>query len=363
MTDVELQQKLVKSLATIGKDEKLRSELVEQIKHIEKELQYDGNVREEITGNIVDAIFSDADVLRKELSSGVVFEFVYRSKIARDFLMSAPTQPNHVWEPQTSRLLVYLASKTQNVVIGGAYFGDQAILVAKELEKTGGVCHAFEPNKEQFEMLVRNAEINHLKNVKTNRMGLWNEDDGIIRLVGSDAYGASELADADAAAVTDDENVIRTTKIDTYLKKQGVDKIGLIMLDTEGSEHTILLGADEQLNRPVGECPNVVFEIHRDYVDWSEGLPKTDIVRYLMDCGYTVFAIRDFQSNREMSHLPIELIPAESAYLEGPPHAFNMLAIKDLTILEDKLFKICHNISPKLIPHKDPKLHHPTDGW
>jgi len=61
--------------------------------------------------------------------------------------------------------------------------------------------------------------------------------------------------------------------------------------------------------------------------------------------------------------LKLELIRPEDTVLDGPPHGFNMVAVKDTTILENDLFKMVKNVSPKYILHKDPSLHHHTEGF
>ncbi len=153
-------EKLSKALATMGRNEGLRKKLLELCREAEKILAKPGmNIRDEITAPVIDALHAEAGVLRKTLNTGLVFDFHYRSKIAREFVMSPDEKPDHVWEPQTTRLLVHLAGSASHVVIGGAYSGDQAILVADRLAETGGICHAFEPNGEQLEMLQRNARI------------------------------------------------------------------------------------------------------------------------------------------------------------------------------------------------------------
>jgi hypothetical protein len=74
--------------------------------------------------------------------------------------------------------------------------------------------------------------------------------------------------------------------------------VELIMLDTEGGEENALLGARETIAR----CsPNIVFEIHRNFVDWSAGLQNTSVVTFLTSQGYDVFAIRDFHNNYPMA--------------------------------------------------------------
>jgi FkbM family methyltransferase len=280
------------------------------------------------------------------LSNGLVFEFPYRSKIARDFVMSRPAKPDHVWEPQTTRLLLHLAGMVTDVVVGGAYFGDQAIPIANVL-RGRGTCHAFEADAAQAAMIERNAALNHLDNVRVQALGLWSQP-ATLRLVGHDAL----------AGAMESESGIAATTIDAYAAEFGL-RVGLIMLDLEGGELHALRGASEQLAR---NAPYIVFEVHRSYVDWSRGLQNTEIVRFLAARGYTIHAIRDFQSNYDLAGRPVELVPIETAYLEGPPHGFNLFAFRDAAVIDDALFRVIPNVSPKLLFHRDPKLHHPAGG-
>lgn len=305
-------------------------------------------VRDDVTGPIVDALYASVDVVRKELSNGLVFEFPYRSKIARDFVMSVPGTPDHVWEPQTTKLLLHLSRSAKDIIVGGAYFGDHAILIADAL-RGRGTCHAFEPDTDQAAMLQRNAVLNTLDNVRVNVTGLWSDTVSHLAFVGKDAI---------ASAVASDTGVPATT-IDAYAEAAGIDRVSVIMLDLEGGELNVLRGGERVLRE---HAPHVVFEIHRSYVDWSHGLHNTEVVQFLVSLGYTVFAIRDFQSNYDLRDRPVELVPLQTAYLEGPPHGFNLLAVRDNAVLEDELFVVTPNVSPKLLLHRDPSLHHPTGG-
>jgi FkbM family methyltransferase len=349
--------KALNALARIAENEAWRRAFIRELLAFEAAIDAPGvDVREEITGPLADALFDDDQVIRKTLSSGVVFEFLYRSKIARDFVMSQPEAPDHAWEPQTSRILVNLAKTAEQVVIGGAYFGDHAILIAREIASAGGVVHAFEPNSEQRAMLTRNAELNGLSNIRPRPEGLWSDSSTSLKLVGYDSFATAEVAEAGA------DDGFQTVTIADYLAAAGIGRLDLIVLDIEGAELGALKGAEPFLAKPKGEAPNILFEVHRHYVDWSNGLPNTEIVRLLTDHGYAVFALRDFNSNYDLSGRPIELIPADAVHLEGPPHGFNMVAVKDPAIFETDAYRIVRDVSPKLLRHKDPKLHHPVGG-
>ncbi len=169
---------LSQALASVGKNERLRSRFLSLCREAEIILaERDFSVRDEVTGPIIDALHRDLTVLKKRLRSGIEFNFFYRSKIARDFVISPDEEPDHVWEPQTTRLLLHFSHNAQHVAIGGAYFGDHALLAAQALKEKGGMCHCFEPNQDQIEMLQLNANANGLLNIMANQIGLWSTDD------------------------------------------------------------------------------------------------------------------------------------------------------------------------------------------
>ena len=350
-------EKALSALGRIGETPAWREAFIRQLIAYEAVIDAPGvDVREDITGPLVDALFNDDQVVRKVLSTGVTFEFLYRSKIARDFVMSTPEAPDHAWEPQTSRILVNLARGAKQVVIGGAYFGDHAVLIAREIAKSGGTVHAFEPNGEQRGMLVRNAELNGLTNITPRPEGLWHDSTTNLKLVGYDSFASAEAAEAGA------DDAFKTVTISDYLAAQGVDRLDLIVLDIEGAELGALKGAERFLSQPAGQAPNILFEVHRHYVDWSDGLEKTELARLLTDRGYKLFALRDFNSNYDLAGRPVELIPMDAIHLEGPPHGFNMVAVKDEAVISGPGYAQVRDVSPKLLRHKDPVLHHPVGG-
>jgi len=341
-------------LKSIGRNADLRARWVRELQHVERTLAAPGlAVRDEITAPIIDALFSDVGILRKTLVNGVTFDFHYRSKIAREFVMSDPEVPDHVWEPQTTKLLLRLARTASEVLVGGAYFGDHAVLIADELRGRGRV-HAFEPNPDQNAMLKHNAEINGLTNVLAWRLGLWSESSRHLRLVGDDALAHPEV-DAQSA------DSFETISVDDYLSQRGIERLDLVMLDIEGAELGVLRGAVRQLELPAGRAPNIVFELHRHYVDWSNGLGNTEVVRFLAERGYHVFALRDYNANVDMRGQPIELVELDDIYLEGPPHGFNMVAVKEPGVLRHADIRFCRGVSPKLLGHRDPLLHRPLE--
>jgi FkbM family methyltransferase len=345
---------LAEMLTRVGKDGDTRAAVVKALVAWEARHQagHDGEeLRETVTGPIVDALYRSESAVTRRLASGIVFTLPYRSKIAREFAMAGEPL-SHVWEPQTSRLLVALAERARTVVIGGAYAGDQAIPVAQVLAKRGGQVHCFELNRVQLAALEANAKRNGLDNVIVNAIGLWDRS-GHVELVGHDSHAFPKFVERPSA------ESFPVVAIDAYAKSAGVGQVDLIMLDIEGGEESALRGAIGFLDQPAGKAPDLVFEIHRAYVDWSQGLAATPVVRMLTDRGYTVYPIRDYQANVDMTGKPLEMVTIESAYLEGPPHGFNLFATKRKGLLDELGVKLREGLSPKLLRHRLSPLHQP----
>lgn len=345
-------RRLRDAMHRLGRHPALRDAMLDLLRRAERDLGDAGPVRDDVTGPIADALHDDDDRYERTLADGTRVRFLFRTKIARDFVMSAGERPSHVWEPQTTRLLLELAGDLRgDVIVGGAYFGDQAILVARHLP-AGGTVHCFEPNRDQAGMLAGNVALNALGNVQVHRAGLWSASGQRLRLDGFDSFANA------VAAGESDADTFDTVTIDDHRARHGL-RVGLIQLDIEGAEYGALQGARRTLEE---DRPHVVFEVHRHYVDWSEGLARTPLCRYLAGLGYALYAVRDFNTHFEMGGRPIELVPVDSVYLEGPPHGFNMLAVRDPARVSGPAFRIVEHVSPKLLAHKDPALHHPVGG-
>lgn len=310
----------------------------------------ENNVRDSVTGLLCDELFTGRKFTKK-LENGLIINFVYNSKIAREFLLSTPAVPNHVWEPQTTKLLLHFSFGAKNVIIAGAYFGDQAILVANNM-KDFGICHTFEPNKSNSDLIIENAAANGLKNIVINNLALWNKGNEKLVFEGKDALAST----VEATGVG--KNVLHTITIDDYMKQQRLNDINLLMIDVEGSEIKVLEGAREMIrnNKPV-----VVFETHSLYNDWSNGLQNSDSVKLMNELGYELYAVREFHQNINTGTMPVELLPLDRTYYEIPPHhGFNLLAVPDNKLINNELFKVVYDLSPKLLLHKTETLFHPS---
>lgn len=344
--------RLEEALRALGESDRSRQELVTLLRRHEARERAAApigfDLRERVTGPILDAAVGQGRRLVKRLESGLSLVFHYRSKIARDFLLSDEAVPDHAWEPQTTRTLLELGRDAREAVIGGAYFGDQAVPLAALLRGRGRV-HCFELSAENAALLAQNARQNGLDNLLVNQLGLWSDAKARLALAGEDAHAAPREAPAGFAATT----------LEAYAEAMGLGGLDLVMLDIEGGELHALQGGRRFLEQHAGQAPQLVFEIHGAYTDWSDGIAGTEIARFLLACGYTLFAIRDYQSNVAMRGRPVELVELDSIVTEGPTHGFNMLATKRPEALDPTVFRRVRGVSPKLLFHRDPALHAP----
>lgn len=310
------------------------------------------NVREVLTGAIVDALLGEDELLSRRTAQGLTVNFRNSSKIGRDFALAREPLPDHVWEPQTTRAITFFATGSRCVVIGGAYFGDQALFAARVMAP-GGTCHCFELAEPLLQLLRMNAAENGFANIVINQLALWSSDGAGIALDGEDAYGRPR------PATSGSQIAYPSCTIDGYLKSHALNAVDLIMLDIEGGETEALRGAAGLLSLPADRAPAVICEIHSSYVDWSRGLRETELCRLLATHDYHVFALRDYWGNEPLQSEHIELVDLDSTVLEGPPHGFNLLAVKSIDRLASDTFRIVHNVSPKLLKHKDAAVHAP----
>lgn len=336
----------------LNKNSKYRDNFVAALVDFEQQSGHPKtDVRDKITGPLADELFM-GEAFSKMLQNGLRINFVYNSKIAREFLLSSPAVPNHVWEPQTTKLLLHFSKNAANVIIAGAYFGDQAIPVAHNIRETG-ICHTFEPNTSNSNLIVENAKLNNLDNILINNLALWNKSNEQLVFEGEDALASTVEASAASA------NVLRTITIDDYTSQNNVEKVSLLMIDVEGSEVKVLQGAQEMLKT---NMPVVVFETHSLYDDWSNGLQNSPSATLMKELGYEVYAVREFHQNIDTADMPIELLPLDRTFCETPPHhGFNMLAVPSKTLIEIDLFRIVNDLSPKLILTKNEALFSPTE--
>lgn len=273
-----------------------------------------------------DVMLRNGIVMRVGLDDGINRRLLYYS---RHFELC--------WEPQTARLASQLVNGREVVIIGGAHIGYHALLMAHKLKKTGGQIHAFEPVSKFFERLEASKELNRFQHLYCIRRVLSDVSERVVKVYVSSSWPSVFAWEKDADLRHEEVPCIA---LDDYIEQQGISKVALLMLDVEGAEYNVFLGADRLISR--ADAPDIVFETNPPMLA-RLGLEEANLFRHLDARGYDLFAIRDeyMSGNESLLHAartPVELLPILNTRWDefSKMKWFNVYATKDVRKL-DKL--------------------------
>lgn len=152
----------------------------------------------------------------------------------------------------------------------GGNIGNHALFFSERFAKV----HTFEPHPRTYKVLSLNADL--VDNVTCYNFAL-SERDGVALLATNPInIGGSSLASTPSAAVQQ----VGLRRLDGV---EGLGKIGLIKIDTEGHELSVVKGGVELIKK---NKPIVLFEQCEG--DFKNG--ASDVVTFLREVGYRNFA-------------------------------------------------------------------------
>jgi len=221
----------------------------------------------------------------------------------RDTVIGASIAQDGWWEKDEIELLRWFVSACYGaepavvIVDVGAYTGVYAIALAR-FPFPRVTVHAFEPQREIYDMLTETVAANELDNVRCHHKAASSESAAILRFpaVDYDApanFGSVEIEpvarpDFDGRRHTERMEEVETVRIDDL----ALDRVRLMKIDAEGMEHKVLAGAADTLRR----CRPLVFVEHE----------KTDfeaLKAFLRGAGYRAF----YAQRPNILCLPVEL--------------------------------------------------------
>lgn len=167
------------------------------------------------------------------------------------------------------------------VIEGGAYIGWKALGYYDKIERDGKVI-AVEIGGEQFAMLQRNVDTNHLGGkIIPLRCGIWKEKGTMEAKY--QVYASHSLLPPDEHAHYTRSEIVETDTLDNIIDNHGLEVVDYINLQTNGAEGAALEGLVRNLDRV-----KIVYVGAHYHID---GVPQDKyIVEWMQGRGYKILA-------------------------------------------------------------------------
>ena len=145
-------------------------------------------------------------------------------------------------EPQIRRLLKENIKQGDTVIDIGANIGYHTLLMAKLVGDAGRV-YAFEPEKENFELLKKNIERNGYQNVVLVNKGLGEKEEALTLYINPKNKAGHSVFHQHSHWGRQE---IEITTLDNFLPKN--TKVDFIKMDIEGAEYVAIKGMKRVLS-------------------------------------------------------------------------------------------------------------------
>jgi FkbM family methyltransferase len=198
----------------------------------------------------------------------------------------------NIYEPETLRVFDAVLKEGDSVIVAGAHQGFFVSYISKLVGKTGKV-YGFEPETKNFQLLKE--KVGDLENVEIFNIALGDREANAKLDFNSDNDGGHALWDVsqNKENVKTKENfVVEKVEVKALdgLFPDGIENLKLIMLDAEGSEHSILKGG---INTIIdSEVPFIICEINDLALDRC-GTSQMNLRSYLSVYGFTPYAMNE----------------------------------------------------------------------
>ena len=197
----------------------------------------------------------------------------------------------NLFEDFTSALLLNFSKGNMLFIDIGAHYGYYTALVGTKYPDCKII--AFEPVPENFEILKRNAALNHLRNVELHNLAASNSDE--LR-----KFHVTEMSSRSSLYQQPWENPqkeieVQTVCLDNILKKS--PKVPtIIKIDTEGHEPYVLQGMKKLLRD--SENVKLIIEFNPKCLR-SAGYKPENLLEEVSQLGFDIYAIDD---NKRMTY-------------------------------------------------------------
>ncbi len=168
--------------------------------------------------------------------------------------------------------------KDDDIVIDiGAHIGLFAVLAAFYAKK--GKIYAFEPVKENFELLNENINQNKITNILTYNKAVSGDGEmrDFVLSSGSNAAHSFDYTDSKSSKKVK----VQTVRLEDFINENEIKKIDFFKIDCEGAEYEIIFNLPKNLLK-------IIKKIGMEYHDIDGDRNVTKMKKYLEDNGFSV---------------------------------------------------------------------------
>lgn len=189
-------------------------------------------------------------------------------------------------------LIDRLVKPGSTVLDVGAHYGIYSLLASRKAARV----YAFEPVRENYEILRRNVSDNGLKNITAFNEAISDEDGSAEFNIpwASDSAGFYEHPNAESIKKV----TVKTARIDSQITEQN---ISFIKIDTEGHELHVLDGLRETLRN--NKQATMLIELNPECLE-NAGSSAEGLIEKIISLGYDVFALHE--ATRDMVRATID---------------------------------------------------------
>jgi len=219
------------------------------------------------------------------------------------------------YETGTTNLFKAIIEEGMVVLDIGAHLGYFTILASKLVGNEGRV-YAFEPEPNNFPLLLEHIELNNCKNVIPSRMAICDKVGMAPLYLSSDSASHSLFVQKSQRLVH-----VETTTLDRYFEGRNEgNKVDFVKMDIEGSEMKALAGMENLLK----ENFNLIL-ITEFLPEWllASGCQPQEFIQYINEQGFSIYRI--------IEKSPFEIIPfgeGELSWWIRRTVNFNLLCVR-----------------------------------
>jgi FkbM family methyltransferase len=195
-------------------------------------------------------------------------------------------------EKNNLETLILSANNGDVVYDIGGNIGLYSIFLSKKVSG-GGKVIVFEPEKENYDHLLDNIELNNIKNIVVFKKALGEKNEQAKLYIGEEMGNCSLL---EKTGYENKYELIDVVNGDNFIEKNNLPYPNLIKIDVEGYEYNVLKGLSKSLAD--SKCRVLCCEIHKSLL--PKNIKSEDIMSLIKSFGFTK---NDIYPREEEDHI------------------------------------------------------------